>query len=213
MSFGSSLLRQARHDPGRTRLTTLVLGVVYALIGGVRRRKSGPAARVRCGVLDGAAPRRGSLVVSRGSLQLGVSSSLTVLVAATLADRPCLRACSCSAPTSPCSRLRASSTRRPSRRSTTPASSTSCACACAPTAAASTAVASGSPTRSGTTSPQSSWILLPGDRVIIAGVASARSAGAGPTFGVLARAESRSATDAGVKQNRRTRRGLCPGRS
>jgi len=65
-------------------LTTLVLSTVYALIGGVRRRKSVMPLAFGAALLTALLPISGSLVVSRALAELGVSISLTLLVAATV---------------------------------------------------------------------------------------------------------------------------------
>jgi hypothetical protein len=64
--------------------TTLVLTVIYALIGGVRRRKGVLPYAFAAAFATALLPIAGSLVVSRGLAELGVSISLSLLMLATL---------------------------------------------------------------------------------------------------------------------------------
>jgi hypothetical protein len=64
--------------------TTLLLGLLYALIGGVRRRKAVLPLAFGAAFLTALLPVAGSLVVSRGLAQLGMSISVDLLTFATL---------------------------------------------------------------------------------------------------------------------------------
>ena len=64
---------------------TVVLGLTYALIGGVRRRKAVLPFALVTAFLTALLPVAGSFVIGHGLAELGISISLTLLVLATLA--------------------------------------------------------------------------------------------------------------------------------
>jgi hypothetical protein len=84
ISFGAQFYEKLGMIVAMPALTTLVLSTIYALIGGVRRRKSVMPLAFAAAFVTALLPIFGSLVVSRGFAELGVSISLTFLVAATL---------------------------------------------------------------------------------------------------------------------------------
>jgi hypothetical protein len=84
ISFGAQFYERLGVIVATPALTTLVLSTIYAFIGGVRRRKSVMPLAFGAALLTSLLPIAGSLVVSRGLAELGLSISLTLLVAATI---------------------------------------------------------------------------------------------------------------------------------
>jgi hypothetical protein len=84
ISFGARFYERLGVIVAAPVATTLVLGAIYALIGGVRRRKAVLPLAFGAAFLTALLPVAGSLVVSRGLAQLGVSISLDLLTLATL---------------------------------------------------------------------------------------------------------------------------------
>jgi hypothetical protein len=84
ISFGAQFYERLGVIVATPALTTLVLSSIYALIGGVRRRKSVMPLAFGAALVTAMLPIAGSLVVSRGLAEVGVSISLTLLIAATL---------------------------------------------------------------------------------------------------------------------------------
>jgi hypothetical protein len=84
ISFGARFYEKLGFILSAPFATTLVLGVIYALIGGVRRRKAVLPLAFAAAFATALLPIAGSLVVSRGLAELGVSISLTLLMLATL---------------------------------------------------------------------------------------------------------------------------------
>jgi hypothetical protein len=84
ISFGAQFYERLGVIVAAPFATTLVLGAIYALIGGVRRRKAVVPLAFGAAFLTALLPVAGSLVVSRGLAQFDVSISLGVLTLATL---------------------------------------------------------------------------------------------------------------------------------
>ncbi len=84
ISFGARFYERLGVILSAPVATTVVLGVIYALIGGVRRRIAVLPLAFATAFVTALLPIAGSLVVSRGLSELGVSISLSLLVLATL---------------------------------------------------------------------------------------------------------------------------------
>lgn len=84
ISFGARFYERLGFILSAPFATTLVLAIIYALIGGVRRRIAVLPFALGAAFVTALLPIAGSLVVSRGLAELGVSISLTLLMLATL---------------------------------------------------------------------------------------------------------------------------------